>query len=145
MNKFDTSIIIQQPIEEVSRRLRIHPSSSLEVGLIDAAITSEGPIQSGATYRFNIKAMGKALETTGQIETYEPPAFYSWKAASGPFPMSGSIRCEAVAEGTRITDTLEADPGGFFKLAEPLLMKQQRSQMERDLKQLKDLLEGGNS
>jgi hypothetical protein len=56
--------------------------------------------------------------------------------------MSGSITCETVNGGTRITDTLEADPGGFFKLAEPLLMKQQRSQMEKDLNQLKDLLEG---
>jgi len=146
MKKFDTSIIIQRPIEEVfAAATEFNRLPAWRSGLIDAAITSEGPIQSGATYRFNIKAMGKALETTGQIETYEPPAFYGWKATSGPFPMSGSIRCEAVAEGTRITDTLEAEPGGFFKLAEPLLMKQQRNQMEKDLKQLKDLLEGGNS
>lgn len=43
---------------------------------------------------------------------------------------------------TRVTDTIEAEPGGFFKLAEPLLVKQQQSQMEADMKKLKELLEG---
>lgn len=146
MKKFDASIIIQRPIEEVfAAATEFDRLPAWRSGLIDATITSPGPIQTGTTYRFDLKAMGKSIETTGQIEAYEPPTFYGWKATSGPFPMSGSIRCEAINGGTRITDTLEADPGGFFKLAEPLLMRQQRSQMEKDLKQLKTLLEEGNS
>jgi len=146
MKKFDTSITIQRPIEEVfATVIDFDRIPTWRSGLIEATVTSEGPLQVGTTYRYNIKAMGRTIETTGQIDVYEPPAFYAWKATSGPFPMSGSIKCEATTEGTRVTDTLEADPGGFFKLAEPLLMKGQQGQMERELKQLKDLLEGNNS
>jgi uncharacterized protein YndB with AHSA1/START domain len=146
MKKFDTSITIQRPIAEVfAAVIDFKRYPTWRSGLIEATLTSEGPIQVGTTYRYNIKVMGSVLETTGRIEAYEPPGYYAWKATSGPFPMSGSLKCGAVAEGTRLTDTLEADPGGFFKLAEPLLMKGQQDQMERDLKQLKDLLEGDNS
>lgn len=41
----------------------------------------------------------------------------------------------------RIGGPSEAEPGGFFKLAEPLLMSQQQSQMDASLKKLKEILE----
>ena len=110
--------------------------------MIAASLTSEGPVQAGSTYQYNMKVMGKEIETTGQIEAYQPPTHYAWKTTSGPFPMSGNVKCEATTEAsTRVTETIEVDPGGFFKLAEALLIKQQQSQMEKDLKQLKSVLE----
>lgn len=37
--------------------------------------------------------------------------------------------------------SLEADPGGFFKLAEPILVRIGKRQFESDLANLKDLME----
>jgi hypothetical protein len=51
------------------------------------------------------------------------------------------VHCEPAADGTRVIETVEVEPGGFFKLAQPLLVRQQQSQMEKDLKKLKELLE----
>ena len=110
-------------------------------GFVEAKVTSSGAVGVGTTYHYVVKAMGQKLDTTGEITAWEPPKKYAWTAASGPFPMSGGIACEAVEGGTRITQTINAEPGGFFKLAEPLLMSQQQGQMTTDLKKLKEILE----
>ena len=146
MKTFDVSITVQRPVEEVFAAI-VDFDNHAEwcTGLIDANLTSDGPIQPGTTYRYDMKVMGRVIETTGKIESYDPPHYYAWKATASPFPMSGSMKCESIPGGTRVTDTIEAEPGGFFKLAEPLLMRQQRNQMEKDMQQLKILLENGYS
>ena len=143
MKRIESSITIECSVEEVFTTVADFNSHAVwRTGLIAATLTSEGPVQAGATYQYSMKVMGKEIETTGQIEAYQPPKHYGWKATSGPFPMSGNVKCEATSGGgTRVTETVEVDPGGFFKLAEPLLIKQQQSQMQKDLQQLKALLE----
>jgi hypothetical protein len=44
---------------------------------------------------------------------------------------------------TRFTQTFEAEVGGFFRLAEPVVGRAIRRQMEADMATLKDLLEAG--
>ncbi len=143
MKKLESTITINRKVEEVFNTVADFNSHAVwRTGLIAAFLTSEGPVHIGATYQYNLKIMGKEIETSGQVEAYQPPAHYAWKATSGPFPLSGEVKCETIpGGGTRVTETVEVDPGGFFKLAEPLLIKQQQSQMEKDLKQLKTLLE----
>lgn len=144
MTKFETSIIINRSIEEVFAYVTdLRNNVKWTTGLIAAEMTSPGPVKVGSTYKFDIKMMGMTLETSGEVTAYEPPTQYAWKATSGPFPMSGSITFESVEGGTRIAEAIDARPGGFFKLAEPLLVKQQQSQMEADLKKLKEILEQG--
>ena len=142
MKTIEVSITINRNIEEVFKTVVDFDShAAWRSGLINAVLTSGGPPHAGSTYQYSMKIMGKAVETTGQIEEYQPPTSYAWKATSGPFPLSGSVKCELVPEGTRVTDRVEAEPGGFFKLAEGLIIKQQESQMKKDLRQLKALLE----
>jgi uncharacterized membrane protein len=143
MATLEASIIINRPIEEVfSAVADFNQHAQWRQELIKAKVTSDGPVGTGSTYTYNLKVMGREIETTGEVTTYQPPAVIAWKATSGPFPLSGSTRCEAVSEGVRVTEIVEAEPAGFFKLAEPVLMRQQKAQMEKDLKNLKVLLEG---
>ena len=44
---------------------------------------------------------------------------------------------------TRFTQNFEAEVGGFFRLAEPLVGRAIRRQIEADMATLKDLLEAG--
>lgn len=142
MKKLETTITINRPIEEVFAYVTdLRNNIQWMSGVIAAGMTSLGPVKVGATYKFDIKTMGMTMETTGEVTAYEPPTQYAWKATSGPFPMSGGTTFESVEGGTRVTDVIEAEPGGFFKIAGPLLMKQQQSQMEKDMKRLKEILE----
>lgn len=142
MATLQTSITINRPIEEVFAFVTdVDNAAKWQSGIIEAKATSSGPTGVGTTYCYVVQVMGRKLETGGEITVYQPLARYGWKSTSGPFPMSGSTTFESVPGGTLVTDTVEATPGGFFKLAEPLLMKQQQSQMAKDMKRLKELLE----
>lgn len=142
MAQIQNSIIINSPIEEVFVYVTdLRNNINWMAGVIAAEMTSPGPLKAGATYKFDIKTMGMKMETTGEVTAYESPKTYAWKATSGPFPMSGGSTFESVEGGTRVTNMIDAEPGGFFKLAESLLMKQQQIQMEADMKKLKELLE----
>src|SRR5574341_1550301 len=134
MAKIETAITINCPIEEVFACVAdIRNNVKWMTGVIAAEVISEGPVGVGTKYRFDIEVIGRKLETTGELTAYDPPKKTAWKATSGPFPMSGSTTFEPVESGTHVTDMIEAEPGGFFKLAEPLLIKQQQSQMEADM------------
>ena len=142
MAKLETSITINRPIEEVFAFVAdLANNAKWQTGVIAAEVTSPGPVGVGTKYKYDAEIMGRKLETTGELTAYDPPRITAWKATSGPFPMSGSTTFESVPGGTRVVDGMEAEPGGFFKLAEPLLVMQMRGQMEKDMKKLKELLE----
>jgi len=55
--------------------------------------------------------------------------------------MESRVTFERAEGGTRVTGTLVGEPGGFFKLAEPLLVSMVKRQFDADLANLKDLME----
>jgi hypothetical protein len=58
-----------------------------------------------------------------------------------PFPTTSTITFESVAGATRVNQTIESEPGGFFKLAEPLVVTMAKRQFQNDLDNLRDLME----
>jgi uncharacterized membrane protein len=142
MATLTANVVINQPIEDVFTFVTdVNNAAKWQSGIIEAKATSNGPIGVGTTYQYVVQVLGRKIETEGEVTAYEPPKRYAWKSTKGPFPLSGGTTFEATPEGVRVVDTVEAEPGGFFKLAEPLMIKQQQSQMEKDLAKLKQLLE----
>ena len=78
------------------------------------------------------------------ITEYEQNRTYAGKSTSGPVPVEARQSYEPVAGGTRITFIAEMQPGGFFKLAEPLVMNLVKRQGEADAATLKALMEAGD-
>ena len=56
--------------------------------------------------------------------------------------METTVTYEPVDGGTRVHQVAKGDPRGFFKVAEPVLVKLVRRQLKGSLENLKDLLEG---
>ncbi len=143
MPTLEASITINQPIEKVFDFVTdVNNAAKWQSGIIEAKSTSNGATGVGSTYQYTVQVMGRKIETEGEITAHEPYSRYAWKSTKGPFPLSGGSSFEDTPDGVRVTDKVEAEPGGFFKLAEGLLMKQQQSQMENDLANLKQVLEG---
>ncbi len=142
MPRIESSITINRPVAEVFQFVADYANATKwSVGVIDAAITSPDGMRVGATFRWVAQVVGQKMETKGEVTAFDPPRAYAWKSTAGPFPVSGGLTCEAVAGGTRVTQTVDAEPGGFFKLAEGLLMKQVQGQWDESLKKLKQTLE----
>jgi hypothetical protein len=78
-----------------------------------------------------------------EVTSHEPPRRHSDKSMGGPFEQEYTYTFEETANGsgTRLTQVAQGEPGGFFRLAGPLLEMAGRRQFRADLRTLKDLLE----
>lgn len=86
--------------------------------------------------------LGKRMAYTYIVDAWEPGERLVMRAEDGPFPMSTTYVWEDVGESrTRMSVTNSGGPGGFFGLASPLLARQVRKALTKDLAKLKSILE----
>jgi uncharacterized protein YndB with AHSA1/START domain len=101
---------------------------------------SENPAQMGTTWRQRSSFLGKEMDTHMEVNVFEPGQRLGF-ACDKPFPMQLTFTLEPQAGGTKLTATAEAEPGGFFKLAGPVLSRSAKGMLEKDLQRLKGTLE----
>ncbi len=144
MIKIEHSIVINRPIEEVFAFLNDEQNDpKWQSGVLEAEQTSEGPVGVGTTVQEVRKFLGRRIESTYEITEYVPNEKVSSKATSGPIPFKLSTTFDPVEEGTRVTVVGEAEPGGFFKLAESVVSRTFANSLEADFDNLKAILEAG--
>jgi len=104
MVKVETSVMINRPIAEVFEFV-VNPESGpqWESGLLEARKTSKGPMGVGATWQEVRQFLGRRIESTDEVTEYEPNKKFSFKSASGPFPVEGGYTFESANGGTRVT------------------------------------------
>jgi uncharacterized membrane protein len=139
--KVEVSITIKRPVGEVFAVLG-DPTTSprWSSNMQTVTKTSEGPIGVGSTYSSTTKLLGRNLEGASEVTAYEPDHRFAVKGAV-PFPVTMSWVMEPVDSGTRVDQTVDAEPGGFFRLAQPLLATMVKRQAQNDLETLRDLME----
>src|SRR5262249_59801418 len=78
------------------------------------------------------KFLGRNMESTLHVTTYEPDTRFVAEVVSGPVTFRVSHVLQPDESGTRVTFTIEGEPGGFFRLAEPVVERQVRRQVTDD-------------
>jgi uncharacterized protein YndB with AHSA1/START domain len=142
MARIEASVVIDRPVEEVFEFATDPGKMSLwQTGVSEAEQTSEGPMGVGTTMRGVGHFLGRRIESTSEITHYELNKRIDTKMVSGPMKLEESDIFEPVGDGTRVTFVLEGDSGGFFKLAEPLVIRMTQREYEKSLANLKDILE----
>jgi uncharacterized membrane protein len=141
MLKIESTTVINRPIEDVFAVLsNLENNPKWSTAFLEVKKTSQGPISVGTTWRAVQKAFGRQLESEVEVTEYEPNRMWTQKGKS-PFPVQVQATFESVDGGTRVNLRLEGEPGGFFKLAEPLVATMAKRNIEGDLASLKDLME----
>ncbi len=142
MAQMEISTTIKRPVEDVWAVIsNVENNPKWSSAALEAKQTSPGPIGVGTTARFVGKFLGRRIESDSVVTEFEANRKYSFESKSGPFPIKGSNTVEQIEGGTRVTATFDVEPGGFFKLAEPLVMSMAKRQLQGDLDNLKDLME----
>jgi uncharacterized protein YndB with AHSA1/START domain len=142
MAKLEVNTVINRPIAEVfdflsnSENRPKWSSGSSEVKKI-----SKGPIGAGTTYRLVRTFLGRRIEGESEVTEYEPYRRFSTKHKSRRMLVEAQVTFDCVEGGTRVTETVVAEPGGLFKLAGPLLVSMFKRRFEADFANLKDLME----
>lgn len=144
MTKIDHTLVINRPVEDV---FAYHDDPDnmpkWETAILVYEQTSEGPIGVGTTFREVRKLMGRRLESASQITAYKVNQTYAIKTTSGPISYEATMTFESVDGSTRIKVVAELEPGGIFKLVEPIFRRVVQKQIEGHLSNLKDLMEAG--
>ena len=95
----------------------------------------------GFTWVDMIEVFGRRVETEFQLTEFEPAQKIAFKSIRGSFPLSGAYSFAQSGEGTAVSFDLQGEPGGFFKLAEPLLARMLQRQWDTNVANLKDVME----
>jgi hypothetical protein len=99
----------------------------------------------GSTVQIVVKLLGRRMEMGQEVVAYEPNRQIGYRVTSGPFPVEYRYVFEPVEGGTRISGIAQAGSekaARFFRLAEPIMLRTARRNVETALANLKDLLEG---
>ena len=141
MAKVETSIVVNRPVSEVFQFLSVNENAlQWQPGLLETRITND--VQSvGRAWIDVVQFLGRRMEVPFQLTDWQVDRRIAFQSTGGPIPMQGSYTVEPSGSGTQVTFVLTGEPGGFFKLAEPVLMKMLQRQWQTNLANLKDVLE----
>jgi uncharacterized membrane protein len=139
----EESVEINRPVAEVFS-YAAEPQNLPEWTSLVQEVQKEGQgqLKEGDRFTAIAKFLGRSFETPFEVSVHQPPRRHSDKSVGGPFDQEYTYTFEETAGGgTHLTYVVEGEPGGFFKLAGPLLEAAGRRQFRADLGTLKDLLE----
>jgi uncharacterized membrane protein len=139
----ETSTVIDRPVEEVAR-YAADPTNAPEwyENIRSVRWKSEPVVASGSSATFEAAFLGRTLRYTYEIVEHAPGERLVMRTAEGPFPMETTYRWRAVDGGTEMTLRNRGEPTGFARWAVPLLAPAMRRANRKDLRALKELLEG---
>ena len=87
--------------------------------------------------------LGKRIEYVNEVERLDPGAVLEMRSVKSPFPMRVTYSLEdADGGGTRVRIRVEGDPGALYRVAGPVMRRQVRLSISRDLDSLRSILEG---
>ena len=141
-SKVTAEVIINRPMEDVFSFITdMNNHAEWQTGVIESRVTSEGSVQVGSTYRYVTQMLGRHIRTEGEVITCDPNKGFFYRSTEAPFQIVGGYTFEKANGGTKVTQRIVADIEGFFRLAQPIVVRTTKRNLESNLLTLKELLE----
>jgi len=142
MARAEASIVIDRSPEDICAYMD-DPANDPEWQsyVLEAQRTSEGPVRVGTTGRGVSSFLGRSLEWTSVTTEYEPNRKRADHVKWGPIEFDQTVSVEEVEGGTKLTFFMEGELRGFFRLADPIVIRMLQRDVETNLARLKDILE----
>jgi uncharacterized protein YndB with AHSA1/START domain len=143
VNEFDIVTVIERPAADVFSALTDLAKIPVWTPALSEVHTADGgPVAVGSLMVFVGTFLGRSFETTSECTVFEPDARFASIPRSGPFHVEVDYRLDAGDGATTLNAHYRADSHGFFKLAEPVVLRLGRRHFESANENLKALLEG---
>jgi uncharacterized membrane protein len=141
----ETSVIIAKPRGKVAK-FAANPANAPRwyENIESVAWKTSHKVAVGSKIAFVARLLGKKIEYTYEIVEFEPLERMVMRTFEGPFPMETTYTWEALSPGsTRMTLRNRGTPSGVARIAGPMMSRSVRKANEKDLAQLKEILESG--
>ena len=142
MNEFEIVTVINRPVEEVFTALQdFDKAPQWNPGLTEVRQTSNGPLEVGSTMVHVGRFLGRSYESPSVCTESIASQRFASRTTSGPFHLEVENTVEPADGATRLTSLYRGESRGFFKLAEPVVIRLTRKHFETAAENLKALLE----
>lgn len=138
-----TETVINRPRPEVAA-YAADPSHAPDwyVNIESVEWKTQPPVAVGSRMAFVARFLGRRLAYTYEIVELVPGERLVMRTAQGPFPMETTYTWQSVDErSTRMTLRNRGEPSGFSRVSAPLMSAAMRRANQKDLANLKALLE----
>lgn len=143
MARVEASVVIKRPAKEVGEYMDDVKNWPEWQGMVlEAEVTKETPEVVGTTFRGVNSFLGQRLEWTAETTAYEQHKTSTMRIVTGPQTIDQTTTLEEVEAGTKVKMVAEAEPApGMFRLAGPVVVRLYGRELQRNLDQLKEILE----
>jgi hypothetical protein len=118
--RVDREIDVDRPAETVFERLtRIEDLPRWQPAIIEAALTSPGPMGVGSAIRIVVAAAGQRTEAVGTVTEFERPHLIALAATAGPAEIGARVGVAAVSDTScRVSIETSIVLGGMLRFVE---------------------------
>jgi carbon monoxide dehydrogenase subunit G len=142
MINLDLGILIDRPVQDVFAFVsNLNNMPKWNAAVVSLQQVTPGPIGVGSKFKSVGEMMGRRIEGEVQVTAYEPDSKTGIQMHAGPVQVNLTITFKTVGTGTKVSLNAQGNPGGLFKLAEPVMAGRVKSLMEENLARLKSVLE----
>ncbi len=142
MIKFEKSIIINRPVEEVWKFLsNVENIPKWDRGVLEARQTSEGPPGVGSTVQIRRQMLGRQRIGKLRVSEYAPNRMIALQGSLGQMTAQTGFTFEPVEGRTRLTQTSEVELGGWWKLITPIIIPMLERDGREDFANVKRIME----
>jgi hypothetical protein len=142
MISINLNTLILRPVMEVFDFITTPENNSQwQYGSLISVITSAGDMQVGAVFSSFGHFMGRRIQSNFEVTEFEADKSYGFETISGPIQLQTSYSFEAIENGTNLMVSSMINPGGFFKLVDPIVKSLAIKQFKENLTTLKGILE----
>jgi len=144
MINIDLGTLIDRPMKDVFAFVS-NPNnmSKWNSAVVNLQQITPGEVGVGTKFKSVGEMMGRRIEGEMQVTTYEPDTKCGFQLNAGSMLVNLSLSLKPVGTGTKISLNAQGNPGGIFKLAEPVMAGRVKSLVEENLARLKSQLEKG--
>ena len=141
MATFQNTVMVRRPIEEVFGFLSDFENvPRWNYAIVETRKVSQGPVGVGTIYH-QVRSVPRQSEERFEVTAYNPPRHLEIRGQLGPFPSRLSYALDAIAEGTRVTNSVELELRGPGRLLGGVAVPRVRDAVAANLRKLKELLE----
>jgi hypothetical protein len=144
MEKFENTVTIERPVEEVFAFLADFENiPTWNYAIKETIKISSGPVGVGSTYRQS-RSIPRRAEEGFEVTVFEPASRLAIRGQIGPFRTEASYLLEPVGSATRLTNEVALEPSSrVLRLVAPLAVSRVKAAVAENLGKLKQILEAG--
>jgi len=142
MISINLNVLILRPVWEVFDFIT-NPASNpqWQYGSLESVQLSSGDMKVGTVFSSFGHFMGRRIQSDFEVTEFEANKSYGFETISGPIQLQTSYSFEALDHGTNVIVSSLINPGGFFKLVDPIIARATKKQFKENLTTLKEILE----